>query len=93
MTCPTGMIPNLLEQIDKESFLAIIISLPKQLAEQATLHQELRDQVVKNSAESAKLSSHDGLKKPRIGTLRRKTCLHRGAKRAARAYVAARCAS
>ena len=68
MTPPTDMSPDQLEQMDKESLLAIIIALQKQLAEQAALIQELRDQLAKNSRNSS-----DGLKKPRTRSLRRKT--------------------
>jgi transposase len=59
--------------MDKESLLAIIIALQKQLVEQAALIQELRDQLAKNSRNSGKPPSSDGLKKPRTRSLRRKT--------------------
>jgi transposase len=59
--------------MDKESLLAIIIALQKQLAEQEVLIQELRDQLAKNSRNSGKPPSSDGLKKPRTRSLRRKT--------------------
>ncbi len=72
------MFPNLLEQTKKESLLAIIIALPKQLAEQAALIQELRDQVVKNSAERGKLLGFDSLQKLRTGILRRMIDLRNG---------------
>ena len=62
-----------LEQMDKESLLTIIIALQKQLAEQAALIQELGDQLAKNSRNSGKPPSSDGLKKPRTRSLRRKT--------------------
>jgi hypothetical protein len=65
--------PNQLEQVDKESRLAIIIALQKQLVEQAALIQELRDQLAKNSRNSGKPPSSDGLKKPQTRSLRRKT--------------------
>jgi hypothetical protein len=67
------MSPDQLEQTDKESLLAIIFALQKQLAEQAALIQELRDQLAKNSRNSGKPPSSDGLKKPRTRSLRRKT--------------------
>ena len=72
------MFPNLLEQIEKESLLAIIITLPKQLTEQSALNEELRDQVVKNSAERGKLLGFDNLKKLRTGILRRMIGLRSG---------------
>ena len=78
MTSPTDMNPDQLEQMDKESLLAIIIALQKQLAEQAALIQELRDQLAKNSRNSGKPPSSDGLKKPRTRSLRRKTGLRSG---------------
>ncbi len=73
MTSPNDKSPDQLEQMDKESLLAIIIALQKQLAEQAALIQELRDQLAKNSRNSGKPPSSDGLKKPRTRSLRRKT--------------------
>jgi transposase len=73
MTSTNDMSPDQLEQMDKESLLAIIITLQKQLAEQAALIQELRDQLAKNSRNSGKPPSSDGLKKPRTRSLRRKT--------------------
>ncbi len=45
MTSPTDTRPDQLEQMDKESLLAIIIALQKQLAEHAAIIQELRDQL------------------------------------------------
>jgi len=73
MTESTALSPDQLKRIDKESLIAIIIALQKQLAEQAILIQELRDQLAKNSRNSGKPPSSDGLKKPRTRTLRRKT--------------------
>jgi len=73
MTSPSDQSPDQLEQMDKESLLAIIIGLQRQLAEQAALIQELRDQLAKNSRNSGKPPSSDGLKKPRTRSLRRKT--------------------
>ena len=73
MRLPTDMSPDQLEQMDKESLLAIIIALQKQLAEQAALIQELRDQLAKNSRNSGKPPSSDGFKNPRTRSLRRKT--------------------
>ena len=56
MTSPSDQNPDQLdqlEQMDKESLLAIIIGLQKQLAEQAVLIQELRDQLAKTAATAA----------------------------------------
>ena len=73
MTSSTDMNPDQLERMDKEGLLVIILALKKQLAEQAALIQELRDQLAKNSRNSGKPPSSDGLKKPRTRSLRRKT--------------------
>ena len=73
MSSPTDMNRDQLDQMDKESLLAIIITLQKQLAEQAALIQELRDQLAKDSRNSSKPPSSDGLKKPRTRSIRRKT--------------------
>jgi transposase len=73
MSSPNDLNPGQLQQIDKESLIAIIIALQEQLAEQAVLIQELRDQLAKNSRNSGKPPSSDGLKKPRTRSLRRKT--------------------
>lgn len=73
MSTPNDMSPDQLKEIDKESLIAIIIALQEQLAEQAALIQELRDQVAKNSRNSGKPPSSDGLKKSRPHSLRRKT--------------------
>jgi transposase len=73
MSTPNDMSPDQLKEIDKESLIVIIIALQEQLAEQAALIQELRDQVAKNSRNSGKPPSSDGLKKPRPHSLRRKT--------------------
>jgi len=63
---------QLVEQ-DKEVLLAIIIELRQQIEEQAALIQELRDQLAKNSQNSGKPPSSDGLKKkPRTRSLRQK---------------------
>ena len=54
-----------LNELDKEGLIAIILTLQKQIAEQGRLIQELQDQVAKNSRNSGKPPSSDGLKKPR----------------------------
>ena len=66
---------NQLAELDKESLIAIIMTLQQQLAEQATLIQELRDQLAKNSRNSSRPPSSDGLKKPRTRSLRKRTDL------------------
>jgi transposase len=51
--------------LDKESLVAMIIELREVIAKQTVLLQELRDQLAKNSQNSGKPPSSDGLKKPR----------------------------
>ena len=67
-----------LEKLDKENLISIILTLQQQIqqlqetvAEQGAELQSLRDQVTKNSQNSGKPPSSDGLKKPR--NLRQKT--------------------
>jgi transposase len=61
-----------LEKLDKESLIELILAMHQQLAEQRTLIQELRDQLAKDSRNSSKPPSSDGLKKPRTRSLRQK---------------------
>ena len=73
MTLPTDFDGQQLEQLDKETLIVIILELQQQLREQAVLIQELRDQLAKNSHNSGKPPSSDGLKKPRTRSLRKKS--------------------
>ena len=73
MTLPTDFDGQQLEQLDKETLIVIILELQQQLREQAVLIQELRDQLAKNSQNSGKPPSSDGLKKPRTRSLRKKS--------------------
>jgi transposase len=69
-----------LEKLDKETLISIILTLQQQVQElqktvaaQAAEIQQLRDQLAKNSRNSGKPPSSDGLKKPRTRSLRKKT--------------------
>jgi len=69
-----------LEALDKETLISIILTLQQQVQElqkavaaQANEIQQLRDQLAKNSRNSGKPPSSDGLKKPRTRNLRKKT--------------------
>lgn len=62
-----------IEDLDKASLVNIILELQKMLIEQATEIQSLRDQISKNSGNSGKPPSSDGLKKPRTRSLREKS--------------------
>jgi transposase len=69
-----------LEALDKETLISIILKLQQQVQElqktiaaQAAEIQQLRDQLAKNSRNSGKPPSSDGLKKPRTRNLRKKT--------------------
>jgi hypothetical protein len=54
-----------LEQLGKEALVSIILTLQQTVAAQAAEIQKLRDQLAKNSRNSSKPPSSDGLKKPR----------------------------
>jgi transposase len=69
-----------LDKLEKEDLILIILALQEQVqelqktvAKQTAEIQELRDQLAKNSRNSGKPPSSDGLKKPRTRSLRRKT--------------------
>jgi transposase len=61
-----------LGELDKESLIAIIVELREMVAKQGTQIQELRDQLAKNSQNSSKPPSSDGLKKPHTRNTRQK---------------------
>jgi transposase len=61
-----------LEKLGKASLIELILEMQEQLAEQRVLIQALRDQLAKDSHNSSKPPSSDGLKKPRTRSLRQK---------------------
>jgi transposase len=61
-----------LAELDQAALLAIIVELRRQIAEQAALIQQLRDQLAQNSRNSSNPPSSDGLKNPRRKSLRQK---------------------
>jgi len=62
-----------LESLDREALISIILKLQQVVDEQAAMIQSLRDQLAKNSRNSGKPPSSDGLKKPRTRNLRQKS--------------------
>jgi transposase len=80
MMSPLDLDSHQLQELDKETLISIILTLQQQVrelqqtvAEQVTIIQALRDQVAKNSRNSSKPPSSDGLKKPRTRSLRKKS--------------------
>jgi transposase len=81
MTSQVDLDRSQLEKLDdKEALISIILVLQQQVKElqetvaaQAAEIQKLRDQLAKNSRNSGKPPSSDGLKKPRPRNLRKKT--------------------
>jgi transposase len=69
---------NQLTKLDKEALISIIVTLQQTVNEQAAVIQSLRDQLAKNSQNSGRPPSSDGLKKPRTRSLRKKTGRRRG---------------
>lgn len=61
-----------LEKLDQTSLIELILRMQQQLAEQQGLIQQLRDQLAKDSHNSSRPPSSDGLKKPRTRSLRQK---------------------
>jgi len=73
MTAPSEFDSNQFAKLDKETLISVVLTLQQRLREQAAVIQSLRDQLAKNSRNSGKPPSSDGLKKPRTRSLRRKT--------------------
>jgi len=80
MTLPTEFNRDQLDKMDKPDFIGLVEVLLTRLQQLETLVQEqaatiqtLQDQLAKNSGNSGKPPSSDGLKKPRTRSLRQKT--------------------
>lgn len=61
-----------LRQLDKEQLIDIILELRETVVKLAARVQQLEDQVAKNSSNSGKPPSSDGLKKPNPNSRREK---------------------
>lgn len=61
-----------LEELDKGTLIAMILATQQKIEKQAVLIQDLRDQLAKNSQNSGKPPSSDGLKKLKTRSLRKK---------------------
>jgi transposase len=61
-----------LAALDKEVLVAVILEMRGQMAQMAADLQALKDQLAKDSGNSSKPPSSDGLKKPRTKSLREK---------------------
>jgi transposase len=70
MTVSPDLEHQQLEKLETASLIELILALQEQLAEQRVLIQALRDQLAKDSHNSSKPPSSDGLKKPRTRSLR-----------------------
>ena len=72
MTVPPELERQQLEKLDKTGLIELILVMQQQLVEQGILIQQLQDQLGKDSHNSSKPPSSDGLKKPKTRSLRQK---------------------
>ena len=70
-----------LKQLDQESLIGVILILQQQLTKQQELIQALQDQLAKDSHNSSKPPSSDGLQKGKRKSLRRAGQRPRGGQR------------
>jgi transposase len=70
---PLEVKPEQLAELDKPALIELILTLQRAVSAQAAELQALRDQVAKNSRNSGKPPSSDGLKKPRTRSQRKKS--------------------
>jgi len=88
MMSPLELDRNQLAELDKEALISVVLTLQQQVqqlqqtvAEQGVVIQSLRDQLAKNSQNSGRPPSSDGLKKPRTRSLRKKQGRRSGGQR------------
>jgi transposase len=94
MTLPSEFKHDQLEKMDQpdlidlvEVLLARLQQLESLVQEQAAIIQSLQDQLAKNSGNSGKPPSSDGLKKPRTRSLRQKTGRKAGGQKGHQGYT------
>jgi transposase len=94
MMSPLDLDSNQLAELDKETLISIILTLQEQvrqlqetLVEQAATIQAMRDQLAKDSRNSGKPPSSDGLKKPRTRSLRKKSGRRSGGQKGHRGHT------
>ncbi len=94
MTPPFEFDRSQLEGLDKKGLISVILALQEQVqalqetvAEQTTEIQKLHDELAKNSRNSGKPPSSDGLKKARTSNLRRKSGRRSGGQKGHKGYT------